>query len=325
MMNRKVMTFNEAIRETIREEMAKDETVFLLGEDLQHGLLTRPLWEEFGSKRVINTPIAESGFTGAAVGAAITGMRPIVCHGRVDFMLYAYDAIVNQAAKWRFQTGYPSKLPLVIRVGTGGYRGSGCHHSQSLESLFINIPGLNIVIPSTPYDAKGLMKTAFQSVKPVLFFEHGQLGQVKGQVPSGEYNIPFGEADIKSVGEDVTIVTTAFMVHRSLSVAEKLSQEGIDVEVIDLRSLAPIDRSTIVESVKKTGRLVTVEEGVKTGGIGSEILAIISEEVPDQLKAPSIRVANPDSMLPYKLENEKHVLPQEAEIEMAIRKILKLG
>jgi pyruvate dehydrogenase E1 component beta subunit len=280
------------------------------------------LWEEFGNKRVINTPIAESGFTGAAVGAAITGMRPIVCHGRVDFMLYAYDAIVNQAAKWRFQTGYPSELPLVIRVGTGGYRGSGCHHSQSLESLFINIPGLSVVIPSTPYDAKGLLKTAFRSVKPVLFFEHSQLGQVTGEVPTTEYCIPFGKADVKSTGKDVTIVATAFMVHRSLKVAGKLSQEGIKVEVIDLRSLAPMDRSTIVESVQKTGRLVTVEEGVKTGGIGSEISGIILEEDPSILEAPSIRVANPDSMLPYKLENEKYILPQDEDIELAVRNVL---
>ncbi len=318
----KEITFNEAIYEAIREEMAKDERVFLLGEDLQYGSLTRPLWKEFGSKRVLNTPIAESGFTGAAVGAAITGMRPIVCHGRVDFMLYAYDAIVNQAAKWRFQTGYPSELPLVIRVGTGGYRGSGCHHSQSLESLFINIPGLSVVIPSTPYDAKGLLKTAFRSVKPVLFFEHSQLGQIKGEVPRTDYVIPFGKADIKRTGKDVTIIATAFMVHRSLKVAGKLNQEGINVEVIDLRSLTPIDRSTIVESVQKTGRLITVEDGVKTGGIGSEISAIILEEDPSMLEAPSIRVANPDSMLPYKLENEKYILPQDEDIEQAVRKVL---
>ena len=318
----KEITFNEAIYEAIKEEMAMDERVFLLGEDLQYGSITRPLWEKFGSKRVINTPIAESGFTGAAVGAAITGMRPIVCHGRVDFMLYAYDAIVNQAAKWRFQTGYPSKLPMVIRVGTGGYRGSGCHHSQSLESLFINIPGLRVVITSTPYDAKGLLKTALKSVKPVLFFEHSQLGQVKGEVPDSEYCIPFGKADVKSTGKDVTIVSTAYMVHRSLNVAGKLSQEGIKVEVIDLRSLTPMDRSTIVASVHKTGRLVTVEEGVKTGGIGSEISAMILEEDPGILEAPSIRVANPDSMLPYKLENEKYILPQDEDIERAIRKVL---
>lgn len=322
-MNGREITFSEAIYGTIREEMSKDETVFLMGEDLRHGQYTKPLWQEFGGNRVIDTPIAESGFTGAAVGASITGMKPVVCHGRGDFMLYAFDSIVNQVAKWRFQTGGPSKLPIIIRAGTGGYRGSGCHHSQSLESIFMSIPGLNVVIPSTPYDAKGLLKTAFRSVKPVLFFEHNQLGQIRGKVPEEEYSIPYGKADVKRSGEDVTLISTAYMVHKSLNVAERLSNEGIEVEVLDLRSLTPIDRGAIVESVKKTGRLVTVEEGVKTGGIGSEISAIILEEIPDKIKSPLIRVANPDSMIPYKLENERFVLPQEADIELSIRKSIQ--
>jgi pyruvate dehydrogenase E1 component beta subunit len=294
-----------------------------MGEDLRHRGLTRRLHEKYGDERVIDTPIAESGFTGAAVGAAIVGMKPVVCHSRSDFMLYAFDSIANQAAKWRFQTGKSSRLPMVVRSGTGGHRGSGCHHSQSLEALFLNVPGIDIAIPSTPYDAKGLLKTALRRGKPVLFFEHVMLRRVKGPVPESKYSVPFGEADIKAEGEDVTVVTTAFMVWKVLSVAERMGTEGISIEVLDPRTLVPLDREAIIGSVKKTGRLVTVEEGCMRGGVGSEVASIIAESIPGVLKTPVIRVANPDAIIPYKVENEAYVLPQEDDIEKAIRMVLK--
>ena len=316
------ITFGEAIREALAEEMRLNDSIFLMGEDIRHGSVTRPLWDEFGDMRVIDTPIAESGFTGAAVGAAAVGMRPVVCHGRCDFMLYAFDSIANQAAKWRFQTGYPSRLPMVVRIGTGGYLGYGCHHSQSLEAIFLNIPGIDIAIPSTPYDAKGLLKTALRSVRPVLFFEHVQLGGVRGAVPPSEYTIPFGEADVKREGEDITVVATAFMVWKALNVADRLKGEGISIEVLDLRTLIPLDREAIVGSVEKTGRLVTVEEGCRRGGLGAEVTAVVAEEANDAFEAPVIRVANPDAMIPYKAENELHILPQEGDIERAIRKAI---
>lgn len=317
------ITFDDAIYEALDEEMEGDETVFLLGEDLSHLGLTRSLYEKYGDERVIDTPIAESGFTGAAVGAAISGMKPIVCHGRADFMLYAYDSIANQASKWRFQTGKSSRLPMVVRAGTGGHRGSGCHHSQSLESLFLNIPGIDIAIPSTPYDAKGLLKTALRSEKPVLFFEHTMLRSVKGPVPEAIYSVPFGEADLKAEGEDVTVVATAFMVWKALSVAERIDAEGFSVEVLDLRTLIPMDREAIIRSVKKTGRLVTVEEGCIRGGVGSEVATVIAESIPSALEAPMIRVGNPNAIIPYKVENETHILPQEDDIERAIRTALE--
>jgi pyruvate dehydrogenase E1 component beta subunit len=322
-MNIREITFNDAIYEALDEEMEEDETVFLMGEDLSHLGFTRHLHEKYGDERVIDTPIAESGFTGAAVGAAIVGMKPVVCHSRADFMLYAYDSIANQAGKWRFQTGKSSRLQMVVRAGTGGHRGSGCHHSQSLEALFLNVPGINIAIPSTPYDAKGLLKTALRNGKPVLFFEHSMLRRVKGLVPEAKYTIPFGEADIKAEGEDVTIVATALMVWKALSVAERMEIEGVSVEVLDLRTLVPLDRERIIKSVKKTKRLVTVEEGCMRGGVGSEVAAIVAESVPSSLETPVIRVANPDAIIPYKVENEVHVLPQENDIEKAIRTALE--
>lgn len=321
-MSARVITFREAIYEALAEEMRADDSIFLMGEDIRLSPSTKPLWEEFGEMRVIDTPIAESGFTGAAVGAAAVGMRPVVCHGRCDFMLYAFDSIANQAAKWRFQTGYPSRLSMVVRIGTGGYRGSGCHHSQSLEALFLNLPGLDIAIPSTPYDAKGLLKTALRGVRPVLFFEHVQLSNVKGPVPESEYTIPFGKADVKREGEDVTVVATAFMVQKVLNVGDRLESENIGVEVLDPRTLIPLDREAIIASIEKTGRLVTVEEGCRRGGWGAEVATIVAEEAYDALKAPVMRVANPDAMIPYKAENEVHILPQEKDIEKAIKKAI---
>lgn len=319
----RLLTFGEAIREALWEEMVKDERVFVMGEDVRLRGITKTLWEEFGDERIINTPIAESAFTGAGIGAAITGMRPVVYHSRCDFTLYAMDSIVNQAAKWTFHTGGQFKVPLVIRVGTGGYRGSGCHHSQSLESLYMNIPGIDVVMPSTPYDAKGLFKTALMVEHPVMFFEHNQLMNVEGVVPKMEYEIPFGVADVKKKGEDVSIVAVGFMVHKALEAASQLIEENIDVEVVDLRTLIPLDKKSIVDSVKKTGRLITIEESCKTGGVGAEVAAVVAESAFDQLKAPLMRIANPDAMVPYKEFNEAYVLPQVDDIIETVRKIVQ--
>ena len=321
-MNERILTFGEAIREALREEMIKDERVFVMGEDIRLRGITKALWEEFGNERIINTPIAESAFTGAGIGAAITGMRPVVYHSRCDFTLYAMDSIVNQAAKWTFHTGGQFKVPLVIRVGTGGYHGSGCHHSQSLESLYMNVPGIDVVMPSTPYDAKGLLKTALKMEHPVMFFEHNQLRNMEGTVPNREYEIPFGVVDVKKKGKDVSVVAIGFMVHKALEAASQLIEENIDVEVIDLRTLIPLDRKSIVDSVKKTGRLITIEESCKTGGVGAEVAAVVAENAFDQLKAPLMRIANPDAMVPYKDLNEAYVLPQVDDIIEAVRKII---
>ncbi len=319
----RLLTFGEAIREALFEEMIKDERVFVMGEDVRRRGITKTLWEEFGDDRIINTPIAESAFTGAGIGAAITGLKPVVYHSRCDFTLYAMDSIVNQAAKWTFQTGGQFKVPLVIRIGTGGYRGSGCHHSQSLESLYMNVPGIDVVMPSTPYDAKGLLKTAMVMDHPVMFFEHNQLMNLEGIVPEIKYDIPFGVAEIKKKGEDVSIVTIGFMVHKALEAASQLLQENIDVEVVDLRTLVPLDKKSIVDSVKKTGRLITIEESCKTGGIGAEVAALVMENAFDQLKAPLMRIANPDAMVPYKAFNEAYVLPQVEDIVQTVKKIIQ--
>jgi pyruvate dehydrogenase E1 component beta subunit len=312
------VTFSEAICEAIKEEMRKDGAVFIIGEDVRSMPPFNSLRAEFGDERVIDAPIAESGFTGAAVGAAITGMKPIVYHGRCDFMLYAYDSIANQAAKWRFQTGHQSKLNMVIVAGTGGYSGSGCHHSQSLESMFLNVPGISLAVPSNPYDAKGLLKTAMKEERPVIYFIHVQLRNVKGAVPENDYSIPFGKASVKREGEDATIVATALMVHKALNAAEGLEKEGVSVEVLDPRTLVPLDLETMIDSVRKTGRLITVEEGCRRGGFGAEVVTIVAEKTLNSLKAPPVRVANPNAMIPYKAENEAHVLPQAENIKAAV-------
>jgi len=321
-LNGRSLTFSEAIREALYEEMIKDERVFIMGEDVRRQGITKTLWEEFGNDRIINTPIAESAFTGAGIGAAITGMKPVIYHSRCDFTLYAIDSIANQAAKWTFHTGGQFKVPLVIRVGTGGYRGSGCHHSQSLESIYMNVPGIDVVMPSTPYDAKGLLKTALEKDHPVMFFEHNQLMNFEGIVPEKKYEIPFGLADIKKKGEDASIVTVGFMVHKALEAASQLLKENIDVEVVDLRTLIPLDEKSIVDSVKKTGRLITIEESCKTGGVGAEVAAVVVENAFDKLKAPLMRIANPDAMVPYKTFNEAYVLPQVEDIVETVTKII---
>jgi len=334
------ITISEAIREALREEMMRDETVFLIGEDIgiEKGFggpfgVTKGLSEEFGHERVRDTPISESAIIGVAIGAAMMGMRPVAEVQYGDFIFCAMDQVVNQAAKLRYMSGGQVKLPLVIRIPTGATR-RGAQHAQSPEAFFIHVPGLKIAVPCTPYDAKGLLKTAIRDDNPVLFFEHkllyGGRGyrsvrggiEISSAVPEEEYLIPFGAADIKREGDDVTIVAKLLMVHRSLSAAEKLQKEGISVEVIDPRTLVPFDKETVINSVKKTGRLIIVEEDTKTGGWGAEVAAMIGEKAIDFLDAPIMRVSTFDTPIPASPPLEDYVIPNEERIIKAVKEIL---
>jgi pyruvate dehydrogenase E1 component beta subunit len=335
----KKLTMAEAIREALREEMLRDERVFLIGEDIgiEKGFggpfgVTKGLAEEFGHERVRDTPISESAIVGVAIGAAMMGMRPVAEVQYGDFIFCAMDQVVNQAAKLRYMSGGQVKIPLVLRIPTGA-SGRGAQHAQSPESFFIHVPGLKVVIPSTPYDAKGLLKTAIRDDNPVLFFEHKLLYGSKGyrsergslelisEIPDEEYLIPFGMADIKREGNDVTIVAKALMVHKSLIAAERLEKEGISAEVIDPRTLVPLDKQAIIKSVKKTGRLIIVEEDTKTGGWGAEVAAIIAEEAIDYLDAPIIRVSTPDTPIPTP-PLERYIIPSEESIVKVVRELI---
>lgn len=331
------ISISEAIREALREEMLRDETVFLMGEDIgiEGGFggpfgVTKGLSEEFGHERVRDTPISESAIIGTAIGVALLGMRPVVEVQYGDFIFCAMDQVVNQAAKLRYMSGGKVKVPVVIRIPTGATR-RGAQHAQSPEAFFVHVPGLKVAAPCTPYDAKGLLKTAIRDNNPVLFFEHKRLYGGKGYrgvrgglevvsaVPEEEYLIPFGQADIKREGDDVTIVAKLLMVHRSLSVAQKLGAEGIGLEIIDPRTLVPFDRETVIKSVRKTGRLIIVEEDTKTGGWGAEVAATISEEAIDYLDAPIKRVSALDTPIPASPPLEDYVIPNEERIIRAVK------
>jgi 2-oxoisovalerate dehydrogenase E1 component len=312
------------IQQTLAEEMRRDENVVVLGEDVAIGVfgVTAGLAEEFGESRVLDTPISENIIAGAAVGAAMTGLRPIAEIEFSDFLTCCMDPIINQAAKLRFMTGGQVKMPLVIRTNMGGGFSAAAQHSQSLEAMFMHVPGLVVAVPSTPRDAKGLLRTAIRSDNPVLFFEHKAMYFNSGEVPVGDYTIPFGKADIKRAGKDVTVVAVAAMVPKALDVAERLHKEGISLEVIDPRTLVPLDKEMIVESVKKTGRLVIVEEGCITGGFGAEVAAIVAKEAFDYLDAPIERVAAPDTPVPFAPVLEGTVIPDEDKIEEVIRSMM---
>lgn len=320
------VTFLEALREALFEEMERDETVFLMGEDLQHwggpwGVV-KGFLEIFGPERVRDTPISESAFVGAAVTAAATGLRPVIEIMFSDFLGVCMDQVINQAAKFRYMFGGQTKVPLVIRTTIGASGSSAAQHSQCLYSIFMHMPGLKCVIPSTPYDAKGLLKMAIRDDDPVMFFEHKLLYQIKGMVPEEEYLIPFGKADIKQEGDDVTVVATAFMVHKALKVAEELKKDGISIEVIDPRTIVPLDKDSIIRSVKKTGRLVVVDEDYERCGFASEIMAIVSSEAFDYLDAPLKRVSTPNVPIPYSPILEKEIIPNERSIIKAIKSVL---
>jgi pyruvate/2-oxoglutarate/acetoin dehydrogenase E1 component len=320
------MRYREALRDAIREEMAKDPSVFCMGEGIgKRGgsyKVTEGLYGEFGPTRVIDTPISEASFVGMAVGAAIIGMRPIVEILFVDFALLAMDQIVNQGAKYHFMSGGQGNVPMVLRTQGGSGNGLAGQHSQSLEALFYHIPGLSVVVPSTPYDAKGLLKSAIHHESPVIFLEHKQLYMTEGEVPEEEYSIPFGEAEVKRSGQDVTVVTYSYMTLKCMEAAELLAREGIDIEVIDLRTLVPLDKPKILESVRRTGKLVVVNEACKRGCVGSDIIAEVVEDAFYSLDAPAIRVAGKNTTIPFNLDLERASVPSEDEIAQAIRDLV---
>ncbi|WP_339162020.1 alpha-ketoacid dehydrogenase subunit beta [Siminovitchia sp. FSL W7-1587] len=321
------ITYSEAIREAMSQEMRKNPDVFIMGEDI--GIyggafgVTNGMVEEFGKERVRNTPISEAAISGCAVGAAMTGMRPILEIQFSDFIMIAMDNIVNQAAKMRYMFGGKTKVPIVVRLPGGSGAGFAAQHSQSLEAWMAHVPGLKVVQPSTAYDAKGLMKAALKDDNPVLFYEHKLLYNSKGKVPEEEYEIPLGEADIKNGGTDITIIATGIMVNRSLEAAKQLEQEGISVEIIDPRTLVPLDTKTILESVKKTSRALVVYEAVKRGGYGAEIASMIAEsDVFDYLDAPIRRLGGVATPIPYNLKLEKAAVPQVDDIVRECRKLM---
>jgi len=321
------ITYAQAISEALAEEMRRDESVIVLGEDVAllggNFKATAGLYEEFGEKRVLDTPISEAGIIGCAIGAAITSLRPVAEIMFGDFVCVAMDQIVNQAAKLRYMSGGKLKLPLTIRTNIGAGRRSAAQHSQSLHSWFVHTPGLKVVIPSDVYEVKGLLKTAIRDDNPVLFFEHKMLYSKEGEVPEEEYIIPFGKANVRREGKDVTIVATSSMVAESLDIAEKLfTEEGISAEVIDPRTLVPLDSKTIINSVKKTGHLIVVDEGVLRGGITAEIACVVMEEAFDYLDAPIQRVGNKPVPIPFSPVLEDSVRPKAEDIYKAVINLL---
>lgn len=320
------VTFVESLRMTLKEEMQRDASLMLMGEDIgRYGGIfgvTKGLLEEFGPHRVRSTPISESAIIGSALGAAMTGIRTVAEIMYIDFTPCAMDQIVNQVAKMRYMSGGKVKVPLVIRTQQGGGRGNAAQHSQSLEALFFHIPGLKIVVPSTPYDARGLLKSAIRDDNPVIFIEHKLLYATKGPIPDGEYLIPFGQADIKREGKDVTILSFSYMVLKALKAAQYLAGEGIETEVIDLRTLVPLDLETILRSVRKTNRVVIVHEGCRRGGIGAEIACCIQEEAFDYLDAPIERIGALNVPIPYSEPLENAVIPKEEDIIRGVKKLL---
>lgn len=322
----KEITYANAIAEALKEEMKRDENVIVLGEDVgAYGgnfKTTAGLWSEFGDTRVIDTPISEAGFTGAGLGLAITGMKPVVELMFGDFVAVAMDQLINQIAKMRYMSGGKIKVPIVIRTNIGAGRSSAAQHSQSLHAFFMHIPGFKIAIPSNPYDAKGLLKTAIRDESPVMFFEHKMLYNQKGFVPDEEYTIPFGEAIVRKEGKDITILATSLMVHKALEAANILSKENIDVEIIDPRTLIPLDEEKILSSVKKTKHLLIVDEGYERCGITSEIAFLVMNKVFDYLDAPIERVCNMNVPIPFSKPLEEFVIPNTERIIKKVKQIL---
>ena len=321
----RTISFVDALVEAQREEMERDGTVFLMGEDAGYSGgafgATVGLWERFGPERVRDTPISEAAIMGAAVGAAIAGMRPIVEMQYMEFLPYI-DALVNLAAKLHLMSGGQVRVPLVLRGPLGAKGANGAQHTQNFEAWFMHTPGLLVVMPSTPYDAKGLLKTAIREDNPVVFVEDKTIYFQLGEVPEGEYTIPFGQADVKRSGSDVTIVATGITVGRALKAARLLATEGIEAEVVDPRTLVPLDIATLIGSVRKTHHLVVAHQAPKTGGVGAEIAAQIQELAFDELDAPIVRVAGLDTPAPYYVELEKQALVSEGDIIAGVRQVL---
>lgn len=322
----KNLTYLEAITEGLREEMRRDPSVFLLGEDIgSYGgafKVTKGFIEEFGEDRVIDTVLAEAAIIGAATGAAIAGMRPVAEMQFADFVTNGFNQLINITSKYHYRNFVP--VPLVIRLPSGGGIKGGPFHSANPEAWFFHTPGLKLVAPSTPYDAKGLIKAAIRDANPVLFFEHKYLYRhAKGEVPDGDYVVPIGKADVKRDGNDISVITYATGVHWALEAAETMAAEGVDVEIVDLRSLAPLDTESILTSVRKTGKVLILHEATLTGGIGGEIAALISEHAFESLDAPIQRVASIDTPVPYAPTLEEYFLPNAAKVTESLRRLAR--
>ena len=317
----------QGVQEALREEMMRDPHVFLMGEDIgvYGGAFgaTRGLLAEFGPERVRNTPISEATIVGAGIGAALTGMRPVVEIMFMDFVTLAMDQIANHAAKFRYIYGEQARVPLVIRTPAGGGRSYGATHSQSLEAWFLHVPGLKVIAPATPADVKGLLKSAIRDDNPVLCVEHKRLYATAGPVPDGEVTVPIGQAMIRRQGTDVTLVTYSYYVGVALQAAEALARDGINAEVVDLRTLAPLDTETVLDSVRKTARLICIEEGTRTGGIGAEVAARVVEEAYEYLDAPIRRIAAPDIPIPFSPVLEEAALPKLDDIVQTVLELLQ--
>lgn len=320
------ITMRQAITDALREEMLRDETVFIMGEEI--GVwggtyaVTRGFHDEFGPKRIKDTPISEMVIGGAAAGAAMNGLRPIAEFMTINFAFLALDAIINHAAKVRYMFGGQMKCPVVFRAPGGGGRQLGATHSHTPDVIFSHFPGLKVVSPATPYDAKGLLKAAIRTDDPVLFIEHATLYQVRGEVPDGDYEVPIGVSDVKREGSDVTIVAYAQGLQVALEAADKLSKEGIEAEVVDLRSLRPLDVGPVVKSFKKTFKAVIVEEGYRTFGVGAEVAARLQEEAFDYMDAPIKRVAQLEAPLPYSRDLEQSALINADRVITAVKEVL---
>jgi pyruvate dehydrogenase E1 component beta subunit len=320
------LTYALAINEALHQTMASDEKVFLIGQGVKSpwyvGNTAKGLLDRFGQERIIDTPVSENAVTGAAVGAAIVGMRPVVIHPRMDFMLYAMDPIINEAANWHYMFGGRSSVPVVIWgiINRGGEQAA--QHSQALHALFAHIPGLKVVMPSTPFDAKGLMISAIKDDNPVIYIEDRWLHNIEDDVPEEVYEIPIGKAVIRKEGSDVTLVTISYMAQLAVEVANDLAEKGIDVELLDIRTVKPIDRELIVDSVKKTGRLVVADVGWKSFGVAAEISTIVFEEAFDFIRSPFVRIALPDVPAPASGPLEKAYYPAAQNIVDAIQRIM---
>lgn len=321
------VTLGEAVKQALYEEMHRDQNVFMAGEGIGVGIHNNPkfatygLLAEFGPERVKDTPVSEAAIAGLAVGASVMGLRPVIEIMFNPFITIASDQIVNHAAKLRYLSGGKSKFPLVVRVKTGAGFGAGCQHSHNLEAWVAHCPGLKVVMPGTPADAKGLLKSAIRDDNPVIFLEDMMLNFVPGEVPEEEYTIPLGLADIKKPGKDVTVVTWSKMLGVAFKAAEELEKQSISVEIVDLRTLVPLDEPTILASVKKTGRLVILHEANRTGGFGGEIAALVAEKAFPELKAPINRVASPDIPVPYSKPLEQFYLPDENNLIQVIKSL----
>src|SRR5881628_2174566 len=323
-----VISFREALREAMVEEVERDPSIFLMGEEVGHYngayKVSEGMLERFGDARVIDTPIAETGFAGVGVGAAMVGLRPIIEFMTWNFSLTAIDQLINNAAKLRYMTNGQFTLPIVFRGPGGAAHALAAQHSQALEALYAHVPGLKVVMPSTPADAKGLLKAAIRDDNPVVFVESEVMYALKGEVPAGEHIVPIGIADVKRPGRDVTVVTWAKMLHASLKAAEELARDGIEVEVLDLRTIRPLDGEAIVDSVRRTGRCLVVQEGWPFASVASEVITLVVREAFDELDAPPDRLTSLDVPMPYATNLESLVLPAPDRVVAAVRRLLGL-